>query len=235
MKGLSTANIGRNGQGMVSLLVLALAIYFWCRSEVVEQISEQQVFLVGGMIGPLLLLLLVGTVEAPPLLLLLAGIVEGQPLLLLLVGMIGPLLYCCCWLDGRRTTMDVTGCLMTLVAERLNVRLIIVQVWRALVGSLSEVAFVCLSVTGLQLKCMGLHIVYVSCSTCFTLALVIEDSSEDRRRRQAREQMQRYRRRLSAQQRDERRQCETERRRLARKHQRDSLRSLTWHERSGTG
>ena len=92
MKGLSTANIGRNGQGMVSLLVLALAIYFWCRSEVVEQMSEQQLFLVGGMIGPLLLLLLVGTVEAPPLLLLLAGIVEGQPLLLLLVGMIGPLL-----------------------------------------------------------------------------------------------------------------------------------------------
>ena len=131
--------------------------------------------------------------------------------------------------------MDVTGCLMTLVAERLNVRLIIVQVRRALVGSLSEVAFVCLSVTGLQLKCMGLRIVYVSCSTCFTLALVIEDSSEDRRRRQARERMQRYRRRLSPQQRDERRQCESERRRLAHQHQRDSLRSLTWHERNGTG
>ena len=68
------------------------------------------------------------------------------------------------------------------------------QAWRALVGSLSEVVFVCLSVTGLRLKYTGLHIVYVFCSTCplfFTLALVMEDSSEDRRRRQARERMQR--------------------------------------------
>ena len=49
----------------------------------------------------------------------------------------------------------------------------------------------------------GLRIVYVSCSTCllfFTLALVTEDSLEDRRRRKAREQMQTYIRRLSAQQ-----------------------------------
>ena len=55
-------------------------------------------------------------------------------------------------------------------------RLIIVQAQRALVGSLSEVVFVCLFVTGLR-------IVYVSCSTCslfFMLALVMEDSSEDR-------------------------------------------------------
>ena len=88
--------------------------------------------------------------------------------------------------------------------------------------SLSEVVFVhvCLSVTGLR-------IVYVSCSMCplfFTLALVMEDSSEDRRRRQARERMQRYRRWLSAQQRDERRQYESDRRRLACQHQRNSLR-----------
>ena len=53
----------------------------------------------------------------------------------------------------------------------------------ALVGSLSEVVFVCLSVTGLRLKYTGFRIVYVSCGTCplfFTLALVMEDSSEDR-------------------------------------------------------
>ena len=71
------------------------------------------------------------------------------------------------------------------------------QAQQVLVGSLSEVVFVCLSVTGIRLKYTGLRIVYVSCSTCplfFTLALVMGDSSEDRRRRQAREQMQRYRR-----------------------------------------
>ena len=93
----------------------------------------------------------------------------------------------------------------TLIAERLSVRLIIMQAQRAIVGSLSEVVFVCLS--GLQLKYTGLRIVYVSCSMCplcFTLALVMEDSLEDRRWRQAREWMQRYRRWLSAQQRDER-------------------------------
>ena len=58
------------------------------------------------------------------------------------------------------------------------------QAWQALVGSLSEVVFVCLSVTGLRLKYTGLRIVYVSCSTCplfFTLVPVMEDSSEDRR------------------------------------------------------
>ena len=74
-------------------------------------------------------------------------------------------------------------------------RLIIVQAQRALVGSLFEVVFVCLSVTGLRLKYTGLRIVYVSCSMCplfFTLALMMEESSEDRRRRQAREQMHRY-------------------------------------------
>ena len=69
------------------------------------------------------------------------------------------------------------------------------QVRRALVGSLSEIVFVCLSVTGLRLKYTGLRVVYVSCSTCplfFTLALVMEESLEDRRQRQARERMQRY-------------------------------------------
>ena len=65
----------------------------------------------------------------------------------------------------------------------------------------------------------------------FMLALMMEDSSEDRRQRQVREQMQRYRRRLSAQQRDERWQYKSERRTLARQHQRDSFRSLTQHER----
>ena len=108
------------------------------------------------------------------------------------------------------------------------------QARRALVGSLSEVVLVCLSVTGLRLKYTGLSIVYVSCSTCplfFTLTLVMEDSSEDRRQRQAREGLQRYRRQLSAQQRDERWQYKSERRRLALHHQRDSLRSMTRHER----
>ena len=55
---------------------------------------------------------------------------------------------------------------------------------------------------------------------------MMEDSSDARRRRQARERMQRYRRQLSAQQRDERRQDESERR-FARQHQLDSLRLLT--------
>ena len=79
-------------------------------------------------------------------------------------------------------------------------RLIIVQAQRALVGSLFEVVFVCLSVTGLRLKYTGLRIVYVSCSMCplfFTLALVLEDALEDIRWRQARERMQRYRKQLS--------------------------------------
>ena len=61
-------------------------------------------------------------------------------------------------------------------------KLIIVQVRWALVGSLSEVVFVCLSVTGLRLKYTGLHIVYVSCSMSplfFTLALVMENSLKD--------------------------------------------------------
>ena len=58
------------------------------------------------------------------------------------------------------------------------------QARRALVGSLSEVVFVCLSVTGLRLKYTSLCIVYVFCNTCplfFMLALVMEDSPKDRR------------------------------------------------------
>ena len=109
------------------------------------------------------------------------------------------------------------------------------QAQRALVGFLSEVVFLCLSVTGLRLKYTGLRIVYIPCSMFplfFTLVLVImEDSSEDRRRRQARERMQRYRGRLSAQQRDERRLYESERRRLACQHQHDSLCSMTRRQR----
>ena len=46
-----------------------------------------------------------------------------------------------------------------LVAEHLSVRLIIMQAWQALVGSLSEVVFVCLSV-------MDFRILYISCSMC---------------------------------------------------------------------
>ena len=71
-----------------------------------------------------------------------------------------------------------------IIAERLSVRHIIEQARWALVGSLSEVVFVCLFVTGIQLKYTGLRIVYVSYSMCslfFTLALVMGDSSEDRR------------------------------------------------------
>ena len=70
------------------------------------------------------------------------------------------------------------------IAKRLSVKHTIVQVRWALVGFLSEVVLVCLSIMGLQLKYMGLRIVYVYCSTCplfFTLALVMEDSLEDRR------------------------------------------------------
>ena len=113
----------------------------------------------------------------------------------------------------------------------LSMRLIIVQARRALVGSLSEVVFVCLSVTGLRLKYTSLRIVYVSCSTCllfFMPALMMEDSSEDRQWRQARGMNADIQ---SAQQRDKRRQYECERRRLARQHQCDSLRSLTQRER----
>ena len=72
---------------------------------------------------------------------------------------------------------------ISLIAERLSLRLIIVQAQQALVGSFSEVVFVCLSVTGLRWKCMGLRIVHISCSMCplfFMLALVMEDSSEDK-------------------------------------------------------
>ena len=107
------------------------------------------------------------------------------------------------------------------IAERLSVKHIIVQVRCALVGFLSEVVLVCLSVMGLRLKYTGLCIVYVSCSMCplfFMLALVMEDSLEDRRWRQARERMQIYSKWLSAQQRDERRQYKSERRRLECQH-----------------
>ena len=53
--------------------------------------------------------------------------------------------------------------MLFLIAERLSVRLIIVQVQRALVGSLSEVVLVSMSVcyTDLWLKYTGLGILYV--------------------------------------------------------------------------
>ena len=56
------------------------------------------------------------------------------------------------------------------IAERLGVRLIIVQAWRAVVGPWSEVVlvcmYVCMSVTGLRLKYTGLCIVYVPFGMC---------------------------------------------------------------------
>ena len=107
----------------------------------------------------------------------------------------------------------------------------------ALTGPYSEVVLVCLSVTGLRLKYTSLRIVYVPSSMCPSGALELTQSSrrahdtmedlEERRRRQARERVQRYRRRLS----DERRQYDSERRRIARKQQSKSLRSLTARER----
>ena len=57
----------------------------------------------------------------------------------------------------------------------------------------------------------------------------VMDDSEDRRWWQAREWLQRYRRQLSAQQRDEKRQYNSDRRQLAHQHLSDSLCSLT-HE-----
>ena len=53
--------------------------------------------------------------------------------------------------------------MLFLIAECLSVRLIIVQVQRALVGSLSEVVLVSMSVcyTDLWLKYTGLGILYV--------------------------------------------------------------------------
>ena len=47
------------------------------------------------------------------------------------------------------------------IAECLSVRLIIMYARQALVKSYCEVVLVCLSVTGLWLKYMGIHIVYV--------------------------------------------------------------------------
>ena len=52
--------------------------------------------------------------------------------------------------------------LFRLIAKRLSMRLIIVQTWRALVGICLRLwLYVYLSVTGLQLKYMGLRIVYI--------------------------------------------------------------------------
>ena len=54
-----------------------------------------------------------------------------------------------------------------LIAERLSVRLIIMQVQWVLVGSCLRLClYVCLSVTGLRLKYTGVWIVYVPFGTC---------------------------------------------------------------------
>ena len=66
-----------------------------------------------------------------------------------------------------------------MIAERVSVRLIIVQARQTLVGSLSEVVFACLSVMGLRLKYTGLCILQHVSPLFYACAR--EDSSEDRR------------------------------------------------------
>ena len=91
----------------------------------------------------------------------------------------------------------------SIVAKCLSVRHIIVRVRRALMGLLSEVVLVCMyvcmyvcqSVTGLRLKYTSLRIVYVPSGTwpswCARAHYTMQDL-EERRRRQARERVQRY-------------------------------------------
>ena len=74
--------------------------------------------------------------------------------------------------------------------------------------------YVCLFVTGLRLKYTSVRIFYVPSGTCPSWCARAHDTMEDleeRRRHHARERVQRYRKHLS----DERRQYNSERRRLA--------------------
>ena len=119
--------------------------------------------------------------------------------------------------------------MLIFIAERLSVRHVIVRARRGLSLRLCLYVcmYVCMSVTGLQLKYMSLRIVYVPSGMCPSWcarahAELVEDL-EERRRCQAREHVQRYRRRLS----DEKRQYDSEKRRLARQQQSELLRSLT--------
>ena len=76
-------------------------------------------------------------------------------------------------------------CINLVIAKRLSVRLIIMQVRWALVGSQSEVVLVCMSITGLRLKYTGLCIVYVLLAHATHDAIVMEievENLEDRRR-----------------------------------------------------
>ena len=76
------------------------------------------------------------------------------------------------------------------------------QAQQALVGSQSKVVLVCMSVTGLRLKCMDLHIVYVPYwhvpLIMNGIAMDVKDQ-EDRRRQQDKERIQKYRRWLTGQ------------------------------------
>ena len=100
------------------------------------------------------------------------------------------------------------------------------QAQRALVGSLSEVVFVCLSVMGLRLKYTSLRILQHVSHLFYACTLdgrLFEGKMITAGQRMNAET---NRRQLSAQQRDERRQYKSERRRLARQHQCVSLCSL---------
>ena len=84
-----------------------------------------------------------------------------------------------------------------------------------------------MSVTGLQL---GLRIVlrtFLGCATHGAINIAMEDPEDRRRRHQAREQVQSYRQWLTTQQRNERRQDNSDRRRLVCQHLSNSLCSLT--------
>ena len=87
-----------------------------------------------------------------------------------------------------------------------------------------------MSLTGLQLKYTSLCIVYKPSGTCppwCTSAHDMMEDLEERRRRQVRKSIQRYRRPLS----DKRRQYDSERKRLASQQQSNSLCLLIAHER----
>ena len=91
--------------------------------------------------------------------------------------------------------------------------------------------YVCMYVrNGFTTEVYEFTYVYVPSGTCPSWCARAHDTMEDlqeRGRRQARERVQRYSRRLS----DEKRQYDSERRRLARQQQSESLRSLTACER----
>ena len=144
---------------------------------------------------------------------------------------------CSCILDPCTVHYSTWQTVLTVYCrtERLSVRLIIMQARRALVGPQCEVVY--LSVTGLRLKYTSQCIVYVPFGTCRSgchramahgMEFEVEDL-EDRRRRQNESRC-----RLTAEQKDERRQDNDDKKRLARHHLSDLLRSPT-RERIGGG